>query len=159
MTMRSLTGIDFTGSIPHTEADHLAAERYARYSKKPAMAERPKEASDLAATVPATGWKSKLTPLRLFLIFGCLAMLMTIWIWETTYVRSHMAEIERLKDERTDISKRNEAIQVEIAKLSSYERIERIASEKLGMRPSTEKPEMILLDADLSAALGAAHEK
>jgi len=159
MTIRSLTGIDFTGTIHKTEADHVAAERYARYSKKPTRIERPHEKSERPVEAPVTGWKARLTPLRLFLVFGCLATLMTVWIWETTYVRTHMREIEQLKDERSEILKRNEAIQVEISKLSSYDRIEKIAGEKLGMHPSREKPEMILLDNDLKTALEAAHNQ
>lgn len=156
MTMRSLTGVDFTGtSLRPTDADRVAAERYARYSKKPALRPAREKENEKRETVsPApTGWKARWTPLRLFLVFGGLALLMTVWIWETTAVRTRMIEIERLKDERTEILKRNEAIQVELSTLTSYERIEKIAGEKLGMRPSKEKPGLVVLDPDLAEAL------
>jgi cell division protein FtsL len=155
MTMRSLTGVDFTGThLRSTDEDRVAAERYARYSKRPAV--QPVREKEKKESPPApSGWTARWTPRRMFLLFGALAALMTVWVWETTVVRTHMIEIERLKDERTEMLKRNEAIQMEISRLSSYERIEKIAGEKLGMHPSKEKPGLVALDPDLASALEA----
>lgn len=155
MTMRSLTGVDFTGTtLRPSDEGRVAAERYARYSKRPAV--QPVREKEKKESPPASsGWKTRWTPRRMFLLFGALATLMTVWIWETTVVRTRMIEIERLKDERTEILKRNEAIQMDISRLSSYERIEKIAGDKLGMHPSKEKPGLIVLDPDLASALEA----
>lgn len=148
MSVRPLTGVDFTNSFRKSE--NRQPHSYERYTRKPTDVPRAEPKTEAPAAAPrVTVW----TPLRMFLAFGVVSVMMTAWIWETTYVRTRLTEIERLKNERMEISKRNEALIVEIASLSAYERIEKIARDQLGMKPYGQKPGVLPLDPDLSEFL------
>lgn len=160
----TLTGLDYSGkkkkitaSEPLSVTDKFPARtKYEKYSEKPEpvikKAETPKlkEKTD-AFAVPQEnrGFSSA----KLFFVFVALAGLMIVWIGETNYVREGLVEIEKLKDEKLELEKTNESIQVEITKLSEYQRIEKIATEKLRMIPSKEKPGVIFLDSDKAKVL------
>lgn len=123
--------------------------RYVKYSEKAMIEESvPVEKHTMKKSADNLRKKNKITPLRLFLAFAMVAFLMTIWVWETAYVRTGLMEVERLKDRKTEIEKTNEAIQAEITKWSGYDRISKIAAEKLRMIPAKEKPGVIFMDAD-----------
>lgn len=130
--------------------------KYERYFEKPEItikSEEPKKIKEKTEEMTTPRPESAITPVKLFTAFLVLACLMIVWIWETNYVREGLVEIEKLKDEKMELEKTNEAIQVDITKLSDYQRIEKIASEKLNMTPSKEKPGVIFLDPEKAETL------
>jgi len=156
-----MTGIDYseTSQTYSVESQRAGVHKYDKYSDKPIIGST--AVSDNVGAHRSNSEErkqSKLTPLRLFLAFTFLAFLMTIWVWEAAYVRQGLMEIEKLKDQKADIEKTNEAIQVEITKLSNYDRISKIASEKLRMIPAKDKPGVIFMDADKAALIDKKNE-
>jgi len=147
-----MTGIDYSDIKRAYKMESLQAggtKRYVKYSEKPLIEPTLSVEKQMMKKPGETlKKKSKITPLRLFLAFAMVAFLMTIWVWETTFVRQGLMEVERLKDQKMEIEKTNEAIQTEITKLSNYDRISKIATEKLRMIPAKEKPGVIFMDAD-----------
>lgn len=76
-----------------------------------------------------------------YLIFFLLLFLgMTLYVWEQVKVGELAKEINRLKAERERLWNENEHLRVEIAALSSRERIERIAQERLEMVYPSKRP-------------------
>jgi cell division protein FtsL len=165
----TLTGMDYSGKKNKIMAPESAVPaekiqtrtKYEKYSEKPEIqtktADTPqnKEKTDEMVTPKA---ESKITPLKLFAAFFLLACLMIVWTYETTSVREGLLEIEQLKDAKLELEKTNESIQVDITKLSDYQRIEKIATEKLKMVPSKEKPGVIFLDPEKVKTLNQKQE-
>lgn len=160
----TLTGLDYSGKkkkimVPESavSSDKFQPRtKYEKYSEKPMVTVKTEEAPKAKEKTeePVSPKKqSTITPMKLFAAFFALACLMIIWIWETNYVREGLMEIEKLKDEKMELEKTNESIQVDITKLSDYQRIEKIASEKLKMVPSKEKPGVIFLDTEKAKTL------
>ncbi len=119
---------------------------YQKYAQTPAEARIPVK-NEVPKRMPQKEEPQKgITPLKMFLGFMMAAALMIVWIWETSNVRQGLTEIERMKDQRLEIEKANEAIQTEITRMSGFERIQKIAKEQLKMVPSTEKPGVIFLE-------------
>jgi cell division protein FtsL len=130
--------------------------KYEKYFEKPEV--KPKTAEinnnkEKTDQLAAPKEESKITPLKLFAAFFALACLMIVWIYETNEVREGLLEIERLKDQKLELEKANESIQADITRLSDYQRIEKIASEKLKMLPAKEKPGVIFLDPEKAKIL------
>ena len=169
LPLGTLTGMDYAGKknkimIPDTAVPSekpQARTKYERYFEKPevkpktAEIYKSKEKTD-ELTVPKE--ESRITPLKLFAAFFALACLMIVWIYETNEVREGLLEIERLKDQKLELEKTNESIQVDITRLSDYQRIEKIASEKLKMLPAKEKPGVIFLDPEKAKILNKKQE-
>ncbi len=124
-----------------------SAARYTKYGETPEAAGRggriPRKPAARDGLARRLG--VHVAPQRLFLAFSALTVLMIAWVWETTYVRQGMREIERLKDEKLELEKTNEAVRVEITRLSAYDRIGRMAGEHLRLVPSHEKPGVVLI--------------
>lgn len=161
----TLTGLDYSGMKKKIMAPETSVStgkiqlrtKYEKYSEKPHVEakkdELPKvreKTDEMTAPKTDTG----ITPIKMFVAFFALACLMIVWIWETNYVREGLLEIEKLKDEKLEIEKTNESIQVDITKLSDYQRIEKIASEKLKMVPAKKKPGVIFIDPEKVKSLG-----
>lgn len=159
LPLGTLTGMDYAGKknkIMSSESavpveKPQARTKYERYFEKPegkpktAEIKKSKEKTD---EMDVPNEESKITPLKLFAAFFVLACLMIVWIYETNEVREGLLEIERLKDQKLELEKTNESIQVDITRLSDYQRIEKIATEQLKMLPAKEKPGVIFLDPE-----------
>ncbi len=153
----TLTGMDFAGQknksfTPDPDViDSRATVRtkYEKYAEKPVAPAAVMEATEKKEMpVEPPPEHSAITPLKMFAAFFVLACLMIVWIYETNDVREGLLEIERLKDEKLELEKTNESIQVDITRLTDYQRIEKIATEKLKMVPSKEKPGVIFIDPE-----------
>ena len=154
-----MTGIDYSDIKQAYKMESTRSRKYEKYSEQPIIEPTMNtNNAKLKKSTPDEGRQSSVTPLRLFIGFTFVAFLMTIWVWEAAYVRQGLMEIERLKDQKSEIEKTNESIQVEITKLSSYDRISKIASEKLRMIPAKEKPGVIFMDADKAALIDKKNE-
>lgn len=164
LPLGTLTGMDYAGKknkimVPDTDMrpeKTQARAKYEKYFEKPEV--KPKTAGinnnkEKTDELTAPKEESKITPLKLFAAFFALACLMIVWIYETNEVREGLLEIERLKDQKLELEKTNESIQVDITRLSDYQRIEKIASEKLKMLPAKEKPGVIFLDPEKAKIL------
>ncbi|MBL7958935.1 cell division protein FtsL [bacterium] len=160
----TITGLDYSGKkkkimIPENAilTDNFQPRtKYEKYLEQPATTAKPGEshsAKEKTKELSAAKKESPVTPIKLFTVFFVLACLMIVWIWETNYVREGLVEIEKLKDVKMELEKANESIQVDITRLSDYQRIEKIAADKLKMIPSKEKPGVIFLDAEKAKSL------
>ncbi len=159
LPLGTLTGMDYAGKKNKIMISETAAQvekpqartKYERYFEKPetkpktAEIKKGKEKTD---ELDVHKEESKITPLKLFAAFFVLACLMIVWIYETNEVREGLLEVERLKDQKLELEKTNESIQVDITRLSDYQRIEKIATEQLKMLPAKEKPGVIFLDPE-----------
>lgn len=148
---QTVTGMDFAGKkkkiFEDTTSSSINPHRYDKYSKRPETREPEEtEFKKPQPTPPTVEKKNRLTPKRMFILFVILACLMIVWVWEATYVRQNLTEIEKLKDQALELEKTNEAIKSDIALLTTYQRIEKIAREQLRLIPPKEKPGVILID-------------
>ena len=160
----TLTGMDFAekknktvlSESEITEPRTTARARYEKYAEKPVVSPartEPAQKKEKTDATPAAEKSSAITPFKMFAAFFVLACLMIVWIYETNEVREGLLDIERLKDEKLEIEKTNESIRVDITKMTDYQRIEKIAKEKLKMVPSKEKPGVIFLDPEKAKLL------
>ncbi|MBL7995955.1 cell division protein FtsL [bacterium] len=160
----TITGLDYAGKkkkimIPENAVStdkFKPRTKYEKYSEQPEITTKSGESlktKEKTKKLSAAKKESPVTPIKLFAVFFALACLMIIWIWETNYVREGLLEIEKLKDAKMELEKANESIQVDITRLSDYQRIEKIAADKLKMIPSKEKPGVIFIDAEKAKSL------
>lgn len=157
----TLTGMDFAEKKnktpdPEIPVPAMIRTKYEKYAEKPVVSpvrsENPDKKEKTEAAPPLKE-SSTITPLKMFAAFFALACLMIVWIYETNDVREGLLDIERLKDEKLELEKTNESIRVDITRLTDYQRIEKLATEKLKMVPSKEKPGVIFLDAEKAKIL------
>jgi cell division protein FtsL len=123
---------------------------YKKFSQKPVhTAPKPPDTSKTRHTTSSAVPENK-PVFRLVKVYGwvfAVAIGMTLWIWEIASVRSVLLDIEILKDKKLEIEKTNEALRADIARLTGYQRIEKVANEQLKMHPPKEKPGVLLVDA------------
>ncbi len=148
-----LTGIDmsekpFAVSEKPLKTVNPKNAQYKKFSEKPAnpvpVVPKTETPAEPAPTGETAARSSK--NLKIYLWVLCGAALMTLWIWEIAYVRKELTKIEILKDKKLELEKQNEAIRVEIARYSGYDRIERASSEHLRLIPYKNKPGVIFID-------------
>lgn len=165
----NIVGVDFSGrkkkttEVPVAQPERTKTEnRYARYSKAPVKTSvreaetvrvEPKPVMQETLPTAETPGKKGITPLKMFLAFVVVSILMLVWVWMSVTVRQEMLALEQLKDKQLEAQKANESLQAEITRLSNYERIAKIAKEQLKMKPATEKPGVIFLDAEKNKML------
>ncbi|MCK6541141.1 cell division protein FtsL [bacterium] len=173
----NIVGVDFSGrkkkttETPVSPTERTKTEdRYARYSKAPVKSSaretetvrvetKPAVQETVASAAVEASNKKGITPLRMFLAFVVVAILMLVWVWMSVTVRQEMLMLEQLKDKQLEAQKANESLQAEITRLSNYERIAKIAKEQLKMKPATEKPGVIFLDTEKQKMLQDAEAK
>lgn len=63
----------------------------------------------------------------------CLLVLVVAWEWEKVEVYKTGYAIEKLKDRKKQVEQEQRALQVELAKLTSPERIEQVAVVRFGL--------------------------
>ncbi|GAB5466257.1 MAG: hypothetical protein Kapaf2KO_16930 [Candidatus Kapaibacteriales bacterium] len=80
-----------------------------------------------------------------FLIIILVAFSLFIYIDNVKNINSKLAEIERLDKELEDVRTRNKMLMARIADLERPERINKIASETLGMTLPDEAPRRVLI--------------
>ncbi len=158
---QTITGMDFSDKRKKFKSEK-STETYSGGTKYEKFSEHPAVQPDAVTPLPRSPEEDpekktilNITPAKVFVAFGCLACVMIVWIWEIASVREGLMTVEQLKEERRELERTNESLQVEITKLSSSERIERIATEQLHLMRATEKPGVIFIDADKAAALDA----
>ncbi|MCB0833833.1 MAG: hypothetical protein KDC45_10260 [Bacteroidetes bacterium] len=152
----NLTGIDY--SDPEKKYHELQADPAAHAES---AYDRYADSANRMTSEPAAARKSVITPLKLYVAFMVFAVLMMVWVWEATVVQENLTRIEQLKDLKLELEKSNEAIRVDITRLSAYERIEKIAREQIGLQTAAQKPGVIWVDPELlkRAAEAAANRK
>lgn len=77
---------------------------------------------------------------RYLLLIGLLFMGMILYVWEQVEITELARDIDRLKAEKRRLENENGLLRIEIASLSSRERIEQIARERLGMVYPSKRP-------------------
>jgi cell division protein FtsL len=94
----------------------------------------------------------------------CILILVVIWEWEKVEVYKTGYAIETLKDRKKHVEQEQRALQVELAKLTSPERIEQVAVTKLGLsRPRYDQVVVVgevpkaLPDPERSTLIRVAH--
>jgi cell division protein FtsL len=153
----TITGMDFSDTKKKITAEkdtenYFIKTKYEKFSEHPAEPPKPVELAKVPDDQPDGKTFMNITPAKLFIAFGCLAILMIVWIWEIASVREGLAAAEQLKEKKMELQKANEALQVEITRLSANERIEKMATEQLHMIHATEKPGVIFIDGDKGSA-------
>ena len=93
----------------------------------------------------ATKLKAKLTPFRIMLLLMGITIIMSFLVWQNEQVREGLNKIEQHKQKRLTLEKSNEALRVEITRLSNYKRIESIATTKLRMAHPEKKPSVLFI--------------
>jgi len=78
---------------------------------------------------------------------------LVMYVWQRVNVIRLGYDVENLKKEKADLVKMNEMLKIEVATLTSPDRIERIATTRLGMK--TAKDDQVVLVRHLGRGPGA----
>ncbi|RMH73238.1 MAG: cell division protein FtsL [Gemmatimonadetes bacterium] len=84
----------------------------------------------------------------LLALTGVCVSLVLLYIWQRVYVKDLITEIQGLQQVEAQLQIEHQELQMEYIRLSSPERIEQIATQKLGMRYSDLTTELIVLEVD-----------
>jgi cell division protein FtsL len=90
-------------------------------------------------------YKAFTTGLRFYALVIFIIIAPVFVIWEHHQVDLMVKQLEELEKEAVELKNENERLKVSISRLSSYSRISSIAKDQLGLIPTTEKPEILIV--------------
>lgn len=84
------------------------------------------------------------------IVLGLLAVIAMVlfYTWQRMEVLRVSYEIDRLRNEKSELSNKNKFLQVEVASMESLDRVEKTSREQLGL-VTPEKFEMIALEGEV----------
>jgi cell division protein FtsL len=92
--------------------------------------------------------RPSITVSKFILVLGGIVVILLIIVNDSVTVDRLVSEISSLDSTQKEMSFSNDSLQAELRKLSSAERITRIASEKLGLVYSSQTLDEIAIDKD-----------
>ena len=92
--------------------------------------------------------RRKQSPFNMIAIVVAVSLLIVFYVWNKITVNQFVVDLNDLQNQHQKILASNEILRADINKKSTFDRIEKIASEKLAMTAAKEQPRWFDVDVD-----------